>query len=105
MFAKSQPISPEQAALLERVNKAEREIKMAKFKTHLKSPHWLFWMCFKYFTFLLASVAVLVPPYSVFITSFKTIDQYYDYQFLSYTLSGAISLTLITTLKLLILVI
>ena len=35
MFAKSQPISPEQAALLERVNKAEREIKMAKFKTHL----------------------------------------------------------------------
>ena len=78
MFAKSQPISPEQAALLERVNKAEREIKMAKLKTHLKSPHWLFWMCFKYFTFLLASVAVLVPPYSVFITSFKTIDQYYD---------------------------
>lgn len=78
MFSKAQNLTPEQLALLQKVNKAEREIKLAKFKMHLKSPRWLFWMFFKYLTFFLASVAVLVPPYSVFITSFKSIDQYYD---------------------------
>lgn len=77
MFA-DKSMTAEQAALLARVRKSDHEIKMAKFKRNLKTPRWVFWMLFKYFTFFIASVAVLVPPYSVFITSFKTIDQYYD---------------------------
>ena len=47
MFSKAQNLTPEQLALLQKVNKAEREIKLAKFKMHLKSPRWLFWMFFK----------------------------------------------------------
>lgn len=36
MFSKAQNLTPEQLALLQKVNKAERDIKLAKFKMHLK---------------------------------------------------------------------
>ncbi|WP_246225783.1 carbohydrate ABC transporter permease [Vibrio agarilyticus] len=49
----------------------------ARLIRNLSNPSWLFWTIFKYFTLILASVAVLVPPYSVLMASFKSLDEYY----------------------------
>jgi ABC-type glycerol-3-phosphate transport system permease component len=43
----------------------------------MKRPQWLFWMLVKYVTLLMASVAVLIPPYAILMAAFKTPTEYY----------------------------
>jgi multiple sugar transport system permease protein len=57
--------------------RTEDEIKKARFIGKLKQPRWVFWTLFKYMTLILASVAVLVPPFAVLLASFKTSKEYY----------------------------
>ncbi len=64
-------------ALLARVTRSEKAIKQARMKKNLQNKSWLFWTGFKYLTLFLAALFVLVPPYSVLMTSFKTLNEYY----------------------------
>lgn len=58
--------------------RTEKEMRKARFINKLKQPKWLFWTLFKYLTLVLASVAVLVPPFAVLLASFKTSKEYYS---------------------------
>ncbi|MGY5451894.1 carbohydrate ABC transporter permease [Agarivorans sp. MS3-6] len=58
--------------------RTEDEIKRARFISKLKQPRWVFWTIFKYVTLILASMAVLVPPFAVLLASFKTSKEYYS---------------------------
>ncbi|WP_105901686.1 carbohydrate ABC transporter permease [Vibrio gangliei] len=58
--------------------KNEKAMKKARFKQNLSKPSWVFWQLFKYATLIIASIAVLVPPYSVLMASFKTLPEYYS---------------------------
>ncbi len=63
-------------ASLDRENLAG-QIYAIRLRRNIRNPKWLFWVTFKYLTLLLGAVAVLVPPYAVFMASFKTLDEYY----------------------------
>ncbi|MEH0664752.1 carbohydrate ABC transporter permease [Vibrio scophthalmi] len=64
--------------VVEKVERSKRLMKKARFKKNMSNPSWVFWALFKYMTLILASFAVLVPPYSVLMASFKTLDEYYN---------------------------
>jgi multiple sugar transport system permease protein len=68
----------EDAELMEKVARSQKEMRKARFKKNLAKPSWVFWTTFKYLTLLLGALAVLVPPYAVLMASFKTLDEYYD---------------------------
>ncbi|USD67403.1 carbohydrate ABC transporter permease [Vibrio sp. SCSIO 43136] len=70
-------LSQDEQKIAERVERCEQEFKKARLRKNLSNPSWVFWTAFKYLTLFLASVAVLVPPYSVLMASFKTLDEYY----------------------------
>ncbi|OQQ10682.1 sugar ABC transporter permease [Vibrio splendidus] len=70
-------LSQEDQQILDRVERSEKQMKKARLKKNLSNPSWVFWSTFKYLTLFLASLAVLVPPYSVLMASFKTLDEYY----------------------------
>ncbi len=55
----------------------ERQLVRQRLLNKLKQPHWVFWMLVKYVTLLLASVAVLIPPYAILMAAFKTPTEYY----------------------------
>lgn len=57
--------------------RTEKEMRKARFFSQLRKPNWLFWTAFKYVTLILATLAVLVPPYAVLLASFKTSKEYY----------------------------
>lgn len=42
-----------------------------------QTPSSLYWLAFKYATLLFGALAVLVPPYAVLVTSFKTLEEYH----------------------------
>jgi len=68
----------EEQLVVEKVERSKRLMKKARFKKNMSNPSWVFWALFKYMTLILASFAVLVPPYSVLMASFKTLDEYYN---------------------------
>ncbi|ANQ24667.1 sugar ABC transporter permease [Vibrio natriegens] len=71
-------LSLEEQEQLKRVQRSEKQIKKARLKKNLSNPSWVFWSGFKYLTLAVAALAVLVPPYSVLMASFKTLDEYYN---------------------------
>ncbi|WP_163134579.1 carbohydrate ABC transporter permease [Agarivorans sp. Alg241-V36] len=54
-----------------------KQLEHARVLNKLKQPSWVFWTCIKYLTLILASLAVLVPPYAVLMASFKNAKEYY----------------------------
>jgi len=56
----------------------KKQLQRLRLYKKLRNPSWVFWMSFKYITLILASIAVLVPPYCVLMASFKTLDEYYN---------------------------
>lgn len=56
---------------------SEKIMRKMRLKKNLSDPTWVFWVTFKYLTLILASIAVLVPPYAVFMASFKSLPEYY----------------------------
>lgn len=71
-------MTSEELLVVEKGERSKRLIKKARFKKNMSNPSWVFWALFKYTTLILASFAVLVPPYSVLMASFKTLDEYYN---------------------------
>lgn len=78
MSQPSTAISYEEQRLIAKVERSERAMRKARLKKTLSNPSQVFWLTFKYLTLALASLAVLVPPYSVLMASFKTLDEYYN---------------------------
>ncbi|TKF54659.1 carbohydrate ABC transporter permease [Vibrio sp. F13] len=71
-------IHPQQGVLSnEEIAMNRKEIQRARLIKRLKQPKWVFWTTFKYLTLLLATLAVLVPPYAVLMASFKSPSEYY----------------------------
>ncbi|MDG3085314.1 carbohydrate ABC transporter permease [Vibrio hannami] len=71
-------LTHEERQLLAKVDASKKAIKKARLKKNLSNPSWIFWSSFKYLTLVLAAIAVLVPPYSVLMASFKSLDEYYN---------------------------
>ncbi|QIL86819.1 carbohydrate ABC transporter permease (plasmid) [Vibrio sp. HDW18] len=78
MSQPSTATSYEEQRLIAKVERSERAMRKARLKKTLSNPSQVFWLTFKYLTLALASLAVLVPPYSVLMASFKTLDEYYN---------------------------
>jgi len=70
-------LNSQEQLVMKRIERSEKEMKKARLRKNLSKPSWVFWTTFKYLTLFLASLAVLVPPYSVLMASFKTLDEYY----------------------------
>jgi ABC-type glycerol-3-phosphate transport system permease component len=64
--------------MMERKIKAsENQIIRQRLLTKFKKPEWVFWLLVKYSTLVIASIAVLVPPYAILMAAFKTPAEYY----------------------------
>ncbi|MBP8127611.1 MAG: carbohydrate ABC transporter permease [Aeromonadaceae bacterium] len=59
------------------IKRVERQLARQRLLSKMKRPQWLFWMLVKYVTLLMASVAVLIPPYAILMAAFKTPTEYY----------------------------
>jgi ABC-type glycerol-3-phosphate transport system permease component len=59
------------------IKRVERQLARQRLLSRMKRPQWLFWMLVKYVTLLMASVAVLIPPYAILMAAFKTPTEYY----------------------------
>ncbi len=59
------------------IKRVERQLARQRLFSKMKRPQWLFWMLVKYVTLLMASVAVLIPPYAILMAAFKTPTEYY----------------------------
>lgn len=61
----------------QKMKDSESKITRQRFLLNLKKPHWVFWVLVKYATLIIASIAVLVPPYAILMAAFKTPAEYY----------------------------
>ena len=59
------------------IRRGERQLARQRLLNKLKQPKWVFWMLVKYVTLILASVALLIPPYAILMAAFKTPAEYY----------------------------
>lgn len=59
------------------IKRVERQLARQRLRSKMKRPQWLFWTLVKYVTLLMASVAVLIPPYAILMAAFKTPTEYY----------------------------
>lgn len=59
------------------IKRVERQLARQRLLSKMQRPQWLFWMLVKYVTLLMASVAVLIPPYAILMAAFKTPTEYY----------------------------
>jgi multiple sugar transport system permease protein len=59
------------------IKRVERQLARQRLFSKMTRPQWLFWMQVKYVTLLMASVAVLIPPYAILMAAFKTPTEYY----------------------------
>ncbi len=59
------------------IKRVERQLARQRLLSKMKRPQWLFWTLVKYVTLLMASVAVLIPPYAILMAAFKTPTEYY----------------------------
>lgn len=59
------------------MQRSEKSLVRQRFLAKLKKPQWVFWMLVKYASLLIASIAVLVPPYAILMAAFKTPTEYY----------------------------
>jgi ABC-type glycerol-3-phosphate transport system permease component len=59
------------------IKRVERQLARQRLLSKMKRPQWLFWVLVKYVTLLIASVAVLIPPYAILMAAFKTPTEYY----------------------------
>ncbi|MEH0674037.1 carbohydrate ABC transporter permease [Vibrio scophthalmi] len=78
MLDQTSTMTHEEHLVVEKVERSKRLMKKARLKKNMSNPSWVFWALFKYMTLILASLAVLVPPYSVLMASFKTLEEYYN---------------------------
>lgn len=59
------------------IKRVERQLARQRLLSKMQRPQWLFWVLVKYVTLLMASVAVLIPPYAILMAAFKTPTEYY----------------------------